>query len=577
MAKAKRWVRLCAVKDLHGAGPFATSANGVDVALLRIDGEWRAYEGRCPHQGASLGEGDLDGGVLICRNHGWRFSAADGRRISAPGCLKRYRVEERERVVYIDAADLERPQTQRPAKRSAENLPGPRPLPIIGNLLQIKPAAAHLDLERWAERYGSFYKIRVGRALTVVTSDPAAIDQVLRARPNVFRRESNQDRILSELGVKGVFNAEGDVWRPQRRLAVAALAQRHLRDLYPQIRRVAKRLSRRWRAFAERGEAFDVVEELQRYTVDIAMLTAFGHDANTVEKDSDLIQRHLEIIFPSITRRLFAPLPIWRFVRTGRDGKLERALEAVRQWLQGLLVSTRARLAHAASAGDPTNFLEAMLTAVDDEGAQFSEDVVMSNLVTMLLAGEDTTAFTLAWAIHHLCDSPRWARELSREAETVLGDAEVAEDLETVGKLVKANAVANETMRLRPVAPIIASEALLDTVVGDLAIPRGAVIAALVRPAALRDVHFASPREFRPERWLGGGPGPHNFGISIPFGAGPRMCPGRALATAEMNALLSMLFRTFEVERVGDSSDVAERFGFTMRPVPLKARLRLRA
>ena len=81
---------------------------------------------------------------------------------------------------------------------------------------------------------------------------------------------------------------------------------------------------------------------------------------------------------------------------------------------------------------------------------------------------------------------------------------------------------------------------------------------------------FADPLEFRPERWLGVRDGPHNVSAHTPFGSGPRLCPGRSLALIEMNALLSMLYKAFDVERVGDSQAVSERFGFTMSPAGLR-------
>ena len=100
-------------------------------------------------------------------------------------------------------------------------------------------------------------------------------------RPEAFRRSSKMDVVLSEIGIRGVFNAEGEAWRPQRKLSVAALAQRNLRQLYPSIRTVSERMKMRWERSATDGEVLDVVDELKRFTVDVTMLIAFGHDANT--------------------------------------------------------------------------------------------------------------------------------------------------------------------------------------------------------------------------------------------------------------------------------------------------------
>jgi cytochrome P450 len=224
-------------------------------------------------------------------------------------------------------------------------------------------------------------------------------------------------------------------------------------------------------------------------------------------------------------------------------------------------------------AQKPSNFIEAMITAVDESGKPFSDEVILSNLVTMLLAGEDTTTFTLAWAIHQLCDSPRWGSELRNEADAVIGEMDVVADVDGANRLVRANAVANETMRLRPVAPIMPLEANADMALGDIFLPKGAGVFLIFRPAAVSGENFADPLAFRPERWLDQLGGPHNVSAHLPFGSGPRMCPGRSLALLEIKTLLSMLYKNFAVERIGPSSGVTERYGFTMSPDGLKVRL----
>ena len=150
-------------------------------------------------------------------------------------------------------------------------------------------------------------------------SDPKWCDQVLRARPETFTRQSAVAPVFSEMGIDGVFSAEGDAWRTQRRLAVLALAQHHLRDLYPKLQTVTTRLKKRWERLADTGASLDIVEDLKRFTVDVTTLIAFGDDINTVEQGDDVIQRKLELVFPAINRRLFALFPTWRLVRLPRD------------------------------------------------------------------------------------------------------------------------------------------------------------------------------------------------------------------------------------------------------------------
>ena len=575
--KSETFIRVAQLSELNGDGPFALSANEADIVLVKSRGNWRAFEGRCPHQGALLGEGELDGGALVCRNHRWRFSVGSGQREGGPECLASCPVAERDGGVFVDVTGLKKRSAPNAATRSLDDLPGPNGWPLVGNMHQLDATKVHLVLEEWAGRYGSIYQFRMGSKRVVATTDPALIEQTLRARPEVFRRSSRMDVVLSEIGIRGVFNAEGEAWRPQRKLSVAALAQRNLRQLYPSIRMVSERMKRRWERHATDGEVLDVVDELKRFTVDVTMLIAFGHDANTIERADDVIQRELEVILPAISRRIFAIFPIWRYVPMPSDRRLNRAFATVRDWLDGLLSDVRVRLkAEPDRANKPSNFIEAMLTSVDEDGKPFSDDVIMSNLITMLLAGEDTTAFTLAWAVHQLCDCPRWASELRREADAVVGSENVAVDVDAANRLNRANAVANETMRLRPVAPLLVLDAKVDTTLGDLLLPKGTGVAVLPRPPALDQTNFVDPFAFRPERWLGDASGPHNVSTHLPFGSGPRMCPGRSLALLEMKTFLSMLYKNFDVERVGASKDVSELFGFTMSPAGLRVRLHSR-
>jgi cytochrome P450 len=447
----------------------------------------------------------------------------------------------------------------------------------VGNLHQIKPAEFHRILERWAAQYGSPYLFRLLDRRIVVVTDPQWAEQALRARPETFRRPRQPNEIILEMGLAGVFSAEGESWRPQRKLSVAALAQRHFRALYPNIQTVATRLLSRWRKSADAGTTIDLVAELRRFTVDVTVLLTFGYDINTIEQDGDVIQQKLDLIFPAIVRRMLSLFPTWRYLRSPKDRELDRSLADMRAWLQQLTDAARARLLKEPERRErPANFIEAMLAARDDEGKPFSDEVIFGNLMTMLLAGEDTTANTLAWAVHELFDCRQASDALRREAIEVLGSAEAPGSVDQANALLFAGAVANETMRLRPVAPLNFVEALVDTVVGDLAIPKGVELALLTRPPAIEPANFHEPEAFSPERWLASGEGAHNVGAHMPFGSGPRICPGRSLALVEMNTVLSMLYKNFEIERVGARDDVSEEFGFTMSPLGLKVRMRRR-
>jgi cytochrome P450/nitrite reductase/ring-hydroxylating ferredoxin subunit len=574
MTRPPHWVRMARGADLIGPGPFAVSGGGRDVVVLRGAQGLKAFDGRCPHQGALLGEGELEDGALVCRNHRWRFATETGRRIGGAQCLVPCPVREEDGQIEVDTALLDANDKARVAARRLSDLPGPPSLPLVGSAHLLDAKSLHLQIEEWARTYGTPFSYRFGPKPVVVFSELDAIGTVLRERPGGFRRTSSVVPIFQELGVAGVFSAEGEAWRPQRRLSVEALAQRHLRGFYPTLANVASRLRGRWLRAAERHEPLDLSEELKRFTVDITTELVFGYDINTLEKDDNVIQRKLELIFPTFARRLNSVIPWWRIFRMPKDRAVDRAVSELREWLGGLVRETRARLdADPARRERPANFLESMVTAKDDAGKPFDDETVFGNAMTMLLAGEDTTAYTLAWTVHHLLDTPSETRALEAEVDAILGTTFVPKDFDTANRLAFAAAAANESMRLRPVAPLFFLEACEDTVVAGVEVKKGNWALLLIRPPATQKESFSDPLTFRPSRWVESNESTHEPGAHLPFGSGPRICPGRALAMLEMKVVLATLYRNFNVERIGSSEDVHEIFSFTMKPSDLRIRL----
>jgi cytochrome P450 len=463
--------------------------------------------------------------------------------------------------------------------RHIDQLPGPRGLPLFGNLLQLDSRRLHRVLEGWAREFGSLYVFRAGPKRTVVVSDPAQLEQILRARPEHYRRIGQIERVFAELGMPGVFSAEGAAWRPQRRLITAAMSARAATAFYPKLLMLLERLRRRWQVASKNGTSLDVLAELKRLTVDATMLLSFGRDANTIEHDRDEIRQQLSLIFPALNRRMTAAFPYWRIVRSPADRRVDRAIQELRKRLRQLLDEARRRLAEDPSQVDVrTDLLSAMLLARDEAGQPFSDDLILGNAQQMLLGGEDTTAATLAWAVHVLCERPDLVAWMREELDSIVGASGLIDDAERSNQLVRTDAIVQETLRLRSAAPIIFLESAEDVSIDGVAVPRGTWVIALTRLASMSAEHNARPLDFVPERWLDSASGPRtNPRVDLPFGSGARICPGRTLALIEMRVALAMLFSTFDVERVGRAEQVGERFAFIVEPVGLEVRLRPRA
>jgi cytochrome P450/nitrite reductase/ring-hydroxylating ferredoxin subunit len=567
------------VEDLAGDGPHHVTAEGQDLVILRVDGQLHAFDGLCPHQGALLGEGELESGVLVCRNHRWRFDARTGERIGGPQCLRAHPVREVDGHVEVELARAVEPAAKASLRRP-DQLPGPRPWPIVGNAMQLDARRLHQTLEAWAREYGSLYRVKLGARPFVIVTEPPLIAEILRKRPDTYRRIDRMQLIFDELGVGGVFSAEGTAWRAQRKLAMGALDHRHLAAFFTTLREVAERLRRRWDTAAAAGDVLDIQDEMMRFTVDVTTRLAFSHETDTIGgKQSQLID-DLDPVFPAISRRLNAAFPYWRLFKLPSDRRLERSLASIRGWLEDIIAKTRATLeADPARAEEPRNFLEAMLVARDARGQPFSNELVFGNALTMLLAGEDTTANTLAWAVHLLLDDPTELAGLRAHIDEVLGDDRVPADIPATRALEGIEAIANETLRLKPVAPLMFFQNIPAVTLGDLELPPGSAICMLTRPAAMARQRVEDPEAFRPARWRDGhlAAEMQRSGVFVPFGSGPRICPGRSLALLEIRVVMATLLRSFEIERVGRSEDVDEVFGFTLQPRNLRVRLRRRA
>jgi cytochrome P450 len=459
--------------------------------------------------------------------------------------------------------------------RRLEDLPSPRGLPWLGNALQLDPSRLHLILENWCAQIGESYTFGLGPKRIFVSSNPEYLQTALRERPERYRRYSPIEEIIGEMGFNGVFSVEGDAWRPQRRLIMQALASTNFRAFFPTLQGITERLRRRWQRAADAGDTVQMTQDLVRYTVDVTTALSFGEDPDTIDQPGDLIQDHLARVFPMINSRINAPVPLWRFMKLPKDRRFERSLMAVSQHIDGLISRTRQRMRDE-PADAPRNLLQAMLKAAGEPGSGITDTMIAANVMTLLLAGEDTTAHTLAWTLSFLCsDRPLQAR-LQAAATDALGAARVCARFEDLNKLDLFEATAHEATRLKPIVPVIYLETVADVVLGDVALPKGTPLFFVLRPAMLDERHFGRPGEFLPERWSTGHGAvqPHDTRAYAQFGAGPRVCPGRHLAGVELRLVLSMLARNFSVEPTVETASAKELLNFTMMPSAMPVRLK---
>lgn len=579
------------VSQLAEGVPISAQVEGVELVVLKCNGAVAVFQGLCPHQGTFLAGGSVDHGLLVCSGHGWRFDCVSGKKADDPSvCLKRFsaRIEADRVGVQRSEVHAWRQTAAQPGRlaapalpgRSLKDLPGPKGLPLVGNMLQLDVKQLHVILERWANQYGPVYAFKMGAKPVLAIADPELMHAALGHRPETYRRLGSIAPVFTEMGLTGVFSAEGARWYHQRRVAMYALNTSHLRQFFPTLAKMTARLKTRWDRAATAGHAVDLQKDLMRFTVDVTTELAFGYDLNTLEEKGDVLQQHLEQIMPTLNRRVLAPFPYWHFVKLPADRALDAALAAIHKVIADLIAQSRTQLAHNPElATNPSNFLQAMLAARDEKEA-FTEEEIAGNVLTMLVAGEDTTANTLTWMAHFMTADPEIQQRMQHEVDEVLGNAPMLQHFPDHERLTYLEAAAYETLRLKAVAPLLFLEANHEVELGGIRLPAGAVVALLTRLSGLQDSAFSTAQQFRPERWLDSPAGPqsgHNPSAIMPFGSGPRFCPGRNLALLEIKSIMAMLCRNFSIAKTADAKQVGEQFAFVMMPTNVFVNFRTRA
>lgn len=460
-------------------------------------------------------------------------------------------------------------------KDSYQLLSGPKNIPFIGNIHQITLSKLHQNIEEWAKKFGLIYRLQLGPSKLIVVTDPDIIQEILRARPDKFRRMEKMDNIMREEGVYGVFNAEGEEWSSHRKLVAQGLDIKHQQKFFPSILKTTERLLNKWEKNAQQNSSFDVQKDLIRYTVDVTTTLAFGYEMNTIEKGEDVIQNHLEKIFPIIFHRINAPIPLWKFYKTKKDKEFDKAIIEINKLIDCFIKDGKDKISSNPELKEsPTNLLEAILVAAESD-YNIDNEAIRGNLLTILMAGEDTTAHTVAWMIYYLCIYTEYQTKIKEEVEKY-SDNPIFSNYDNLNKLTFLEAFAYETMRLKPVAPLLLFEPNEDIEVKGYRFSKNRRILIESRYATLLDENFTNAKEFRPERWLKENRCPyseHNLKAFIPFGSGPRFCPGKNLAMLEIKMIVSMLVSNFKLELDTPEERIDEVMAFTMMASPFNIKL----
>lgn len=411
--------------------------------------------------------------------------------------------------------------------------PGPRGLPVLGSLLEVGRDPLRFFTALAAEHLpptGGVAGFRLGRQPAFLLASPEAVHQVLVGNRDNYPKQSRGYRAFREALGRGLVTSEGELWRRQRRLVQPAFHPRRVAALVPRMVAPAACLAARFEAAADRGEELDVSAAMGALTLEIAADTLLG---TRVAAEAAAIGRSLEVVLAWVQDKAYG----LGWIPWSWPTPANRAFRAALAALHGIVDDLMARR----PPGEAGDDVLALLRAARDEetGAPMEASQLRDEVLTLLLAGHDTTANALGWTWHLLAEHPAVRERLDQELDTVLGGGPVTP--EALPALVYTRAVLEESMRLYPPAWMVSRLALSDDQVEGVAIPAGSVI--FVSPWVTHRLPglWPDPERFDPERFLGERAAERPRFAYLPFGGGPRSCVGAGFALAEMPAVVATL------------------------------------
>jgi cytochrome P450 len=408
---------------------------------------------------------------------------------------------------------------------------------------------------RLPREFGDVVRTRILYVPCYFVSHPDLIEQVLQTKNRDFIKPiSFRTPFFRRLIGTGLLTSEGDFWRRQRRLAQPAFHRDRVNAYAETMVAYADRLTDEWRD----GDARDLHAEMMRLTMEIVARTLFSADVSGA--DAEEVKRALqEIAEPFANQATFKwildnrlPTPAHRrFMRTAE--KLDRIIFKI----------IRARRESGEDAGD---LLSMLLQARDEEGDRtgMTDRQLRDELMTLFLAGQETTALALTWGWHLLTQHPEAEARLHEEIDEVLEGGR-APRMEDLARLRYAESVVKESMRLYPPAWGVGREAVRDVEIGGYVVPKRAQV-FMMSYAVQRDPRFwREPEAFRPERWSNGETKDLPRFAYFPFGGGPRVCIGNQFAMMEAILCLASIARRFRFTPA-PGSRVAPVPGMSLRP-----------
>lgn len=395
-------------------------------------------------------------------------------------------------------------------------------------------------MEQCRERYGDMYTMRIANEGDwVVISDPALVKQVFTGSPEVFHAGEGNQILLPLLGSNSVLLLDEKPHLRQRKLLLPPFHGDRMQAYGALMDEVAREALRDW----PRDEPFDLIGRMQAVTLEVILKAVFGL---TEGPRFDAMRRELRILLgkamsPVTMSFLFAFGP----KRASEMRFFQREAEPVDR----LIAEEIAERREQADLAERTDILSLLLAARHEDGSPMDGRELRDELMTLLVAGHETTATALSWAIERLVRHPD---KLAR----LRGEIDAGDD-------AYLDAVVTETLRVRPVLSVVVRLLTEDVELGGYTLPAGTRVVPAIHLVHRRPDIYPDPRAFRPERFLDSKPGTYTW---FPFGGGVRRCLGASFAIFEMKQVLRAIVSELDLEPAAAAPEPAKRRAITLVP-----------
>jgi cytochrome P450 len=391
-------------------------------------------------------------------------------------------------------------------------------------------------LESCVRDYGDFVPLRFFGKAVLLTNDVTAIEQVLVSRSKQFRKTLGyRTPFMRRLFGDGLLTSEGEFWMRQRRLSQPAFHRDRITSYAGTIVQFTEEMVAGWRS----GETRNVHEEIMKMTTRVVTRTLFD---SGVPPEIDEMGEASAVVMRRFSKQWNGLRMLLNLLPTAESRRFKQVMRRLDDYILGLIRERRA------SGRDHGDLLSMLLLARDDDGSGMSDEQLRDELKTLMVAGLDTTALALSWALYLLALNPDKDAKLYEEVASLSGGSRLS--FAELPRLKYTEAVIKESMRLYPPAWVIGREAIEQTDLGGYPVKRGTsvLVSQWIRHRHPR--YFPEPEKFEPERWL------QELNLPkmayFPFGGGPRICVGSSFAMMEATLGLATIIQNFRLTAEAD-------------------------